>query len=311
MTVSDRVGRRVKLGDLHVFMAVAQAGGMGKAAERLHTSQPAISRSIAALEHALGVSLLERGPRGVMPTEYGRALLDGGAAVFDDLRQVVSRIESLKDPGAGAVRIGTTAFLAASVVSAVIDRLVRRHPRMTFDIVTASGDALHRDLLERKVDLLVARRFAAVAEDRLAFEFLFDDSFVVVASARSAWARRRRIRLEELAAEPWLLPPPESVASQVAREIFRSSGVDYPRATVVTLTAEVRMCLLATGRFLTILPASVLRFPVRRADLKALPMALPPALVPNGVVTLRDRRLSPAAELFLECTREVAKSMSR
>src|SRR6476660_6900677 len=109
MPMKDRIGRRMKLQDLHMFMTVAEAGGMGRAAERLHTSQPAISRSIAALEHTLGVRLLERGARGVDPTEYGRALLDGGIAVFDDLRQMTVRIDSLADPGSGEVRIGTTA----------------------------------------------------------------------------------------------------------------------------------------------------------------------------------------------------------
>jgi len=309
--MNDRIGRRLKLQDLHVFMTVAEAGGMGKAAERLYTSQPAISRSIAALEHALGVRLLERGARGVEPTEYGRALLEGGIAVFDDLRQMAARIDSLADPGAGEVRIGTTAFLAASVVSAVIDRLLRRYPRMTFEIVTSSGEALHRQLVERKVDLLVVRRLAPTSGERLAFEFLFDDSFVVAASAKSPWARRRRIELAELAHESWLLPPAESVASEVAREIFRASGLDYPRPTVVTLTAEVRMSLLATGRFVTILPESVLRYPVKRADLKVLPVKLPAARVPNGIVTVKNRRLSPATQRFQECTREVARTMGK
>jgi DNA-binding transcriptional LysR family regulator len=311
MPTRERIGRRMKLQDLQVFMTVAEAGGMGKAAARLHTSQPAVSRSIAALERALGARLLERSARGVEPTEYGRAVLDGGVAVFDDLGQMAARIDALADPGAGTVRIGTTAFLAASVVSAVIDRLSRRHPRMAFDIVTSSGEALHRELIERRVDLLVVRRFAPIADERLAFELLFDDSFVVAASAHGPWARRRSIELAELAQESWLLPPAESVASEVAREIFRASGLDYPRATVVTLAAEVRMSLLTTGRFVTILPESMLRYPVKRADLKALPVKLPPARVPNAVVTLKNRRSSPAAQLFVECTREVARAMGK
>src|SRR5712672_2406300 len=87
MQVSDRIGRRMKLQDLHVLMAVVQAGSMNKAAALLNTGQSAISRSIAELEHTVGVRLVERTPRGVEPTKYGRALLDGGAAVFDDLRQ--------------------------------------------------------------------------------------------------------------------------------------------------------------------------------------------------------------------------------
>src|SRR4029450_5404240 len=98
---SDRIGRRLKLQDLHVLMTVVQAGSMGKAAERLNTSQPNISRSISELEAALGVRLLDRHHQGIEPTEYGRALLDGGVAVFDELRQTVRNIEFLADPTAG------------------------------------------------------------------------------------------------------------------------------------------------------------------------------------------------------------------
>src|SRR6266852_178234 len=109
MQLSDRIGRRMKLQDLHVLMTVMQAGSMGKAAQRLNISQPAISRSIAELEHAVGVRLLDRHRQGIEPTEYGRALLDCGVAVFDDLRQGVKNIEFLADPAAGEVRIGSSA----------------------------------------------------------------------------------------------------------------------------------------------------------------------------------------------------------
>ena len=135
MQLSDRIGRRMKLQDLHVLMTVVQAGSMGKAARRLNTTQPDISRSIADLEHALGVRLLDRHRQGVEPTEYGRALLDCGVAVFDDLRQGVKNIEFLADPTAGEVRIGSITLLAASFVSAVVDRLSRRYPRIVFHLV--------------------------------------------------------------------------------------------------------------------------------------------------------------------------------
>src|SRR5215831_9183557 len=123
MQLSDRIGRRLKLQNLHVLMTVVQAGTMGKAARRLNTTQPNISRSIAGVELALGVRLLDRHRQGIAPTPYGRALLDCGAAVFDDLRQGVKNIEFLADPAAGEVRIGSGAFLAASFVSAVIKRV--------------------------------------------------------------------------------------------------------------------------------------------------------------------------------------------
>src|SRR5215813_9182929 len=101
MDLSDRIGRRLKLHDLHVLMTVVQAGSMRKAAQGLNTTQPAISRSIAELEQAIGARLLDRSRQGVEPTPYGRVLLDCGAAVFDDLRQAVENIEFLTDPTVG------------------------------------------------------------------------------------------------------------------------------------------------------------------------------------------------------------------
>ena len=94
----ERVERRLKLHDVRVLMTVVQAGGMRKAAAELGTSQPAISRSISDLEHALGVRLLDRGARGIEPTPYGRALIKRGVAVFDELRQGIRDIEFLADP---------------------------------------------------------------------------------------------------------------------------------------------------------------------------------------------------------------------
>ena len=311
MQLSDRIGRRLKLHDLHVLMAVVQAGSMKKAATLLNTGQSAISRSIAELERTIGVRLLDRNPQGVEPTGYGRALLDGGAAAFDGLRQAVENIEFLADPAAGEVRIGSSALLAASFVTGLIDRLSRRYPRLVFHLVTGYLDTLHRELSERNVDLLIERRVGAVADERLDFEFLFDESFVVAVSAQNPLVRRRRIHLADLANEPWVLPPPGSVIGSIVTDAFRASGLDYPRAIVVTDSPQVRVNLLATGRFVTIFPASALRFPTRRSELKVLPVELPMASVRNGIVTLKNRTLSPVAQLFIDHAREVAKLLAK
>src|SRR5215510_12658880 len=119
MQPHDRIRRRMKLNDLHILMMVVQVGSMNKAAALLNMTQPAVSRSIGDLERTLGVPLLDRNPRGIEPTDFGRALLDGGAAVFDDLRQALESIQFLDDPTAGNVRLGCTPFLAASFVSDV------------------------------------------------------------------------------------------------------------------------------------------------------------------------------------------------
>jgi DNA-binding transcriptional LysR family regulator len=282
MQLSDRIGNRMKLQDLHVLMTVVQAGSMGKAAQILNTTQPNVSRSIGELEQALGVRLLDRHRQGIEPTEYGRALLDCGAAVFDDLRQGVKNIAFLADPAAGELRIGTTTFLAASFVSALVDRLSRRYPRIVFHLVTGYTETLHQELAERNVDLLIIRGSGPIADPRYDFEFLFDDSYVVAAGAQNQWGRRRRIEIAELVNELWVLPPPDSVIGSIVMDAFRTSGLDYPRVSVVTDCPHMRISLLATGRFVTIFPASAFRFLAKRSELRILPVELPTARRPMG-----------------------------
>jgi DNA-binding transcriptional LysR family regulator len=88
-------------------------------------------------------------------------------------------------------------------------------------------------------------------------------------------------------------------------EAFRASGLDYPRTAVFTTSPEVRISLVATGRFLTIVPMSVLRFS-KRPEIKVLPIELQDARVPVGIVTLKNRSLSPAQH-----AREVAKALAK
>jgi len=311
MRLSDRIGRRIKLQDLNLLMTVVQAGSMGKAARSLNTSQPNVSKAIADLEHALGVSLLDRHRQGVQPTQYGRALLDCGTTVFDELRQGLKKIEFLADPEAGTVTIGCIPPLAASFVAAAIDRLSRRYPRIGFKLVNTGTVELHSELGERNVDLLVARKLDGGTDERETFEFLFDDPYVVVSAAHHPWVKRRRINPSELANASWVLPPVESPPGAIVSQAFRAAGLAYPHVTVVAATPLVRMSLLSTGRFLTIFSTSALRFPASHARLKVLPVKLPLARPAIGIITLKDRTLTPVAQLFIEHARAVARQMAR
>src|SRR5262249_58047115 len=131
---------------------------MAKAATQLAISQPAVSRAIADMEATLGVSLLDRGPQGVEPTSYGRALINRGIAIFDELAQGVKDIKFIADPATGEVRVGCNRLLAASFASAVVDRLSRRYPRIIFHLLTGDVDRLHHALSERNFDFLIARK---------------------------------------------------------------------------------------------------------------------------------------------------------
>src|ERR1041385_2939351 len=241
MRWNDRIGRRIKLSDLHILLAVAQSGSMAKAAQELAVSHPVISRSISDLEHTLGVRLLERNPRGVELTAYGRAMLNRSHAAFDELRQGVKDIEFLSDPTVGEVRIGTTPPLAASFVFAVIERLSRRYPRIVFRVVAegANQPGQRLNLAERAVDLLVFRKVATIIDEHTSFEFLFESPYVVAAGASSPWVRRRRVALAELMNESWTLPAPDDAFGSFVTEAFRAGGLDYPRATVLTSALEI------------------------------------------------------------------------
>jgi DNA-binding transcriptional LysR family regulator len=311
MQWSDRIGRRIKLRDLHILHAVAQAGSMTRAANQLAISVPVVSKAIADLEHTVGVPLLDRNPQGVEPTACGRALMHRSVIAFEELRQGIKDIELLTDPTAGEVRIGSTVPLTASFVSAVIDRLSRRHPRIVFHVMADAGEAQLRDLSERSVDLLIYRRFTPIADERLSFEFLFESPYVVAAGAGNSWVGRRRIALAELMGELWALPPPNDRFGSFVVDAFRASGLNPPRATVVASALEMRTNLLKTGRYLTVFPEFWLQLPERHPFIKKLPIELPIASGPIGIVTLKNRALSPVAQLFIETAREVAKSLAK
>jgi DNA-binding transcriptional LysR family regulator len=314
MAVMDdiqRIERRLKLHDVRVLISVVEAGSMHKAAERLGTSQPAISRAIADLEHSVGVRLLERSPRGIQPTQYGRVLIKRGVAAFDEFRQGVKDIKFLADPSTGELRIACSDAMAAGPVLAVIEQLTRQHPRLVFHVVTGATATLYRALTERNVELVITRAIEAVAQEQTTVATLFEDNVVVAGGAQSRWARRRRIKLDELVNEPWALPPYDSAMGAIVVEAFHARGLAPPAATVVAESANLRSKLLATGRFLTVMPEFALTLPGRDPSIKALPVELPGARRTMRIISLRNRSLSPLAELFIDSMRALAKPLAK
>lgn len=309
MDETTPIERRLKLHDMRVLMSVVEAGSMSKAAKHLGTAQPALSRSIAELEHALGVRLLDRSPRGVEPTAYGRALIKRGVAVFDELRQGVKDIEFLADPTAGELRIGTTESMADGPVLAVIDRLSRQYPRISLHLLMGYMVGLCDQLIERKIELVIIRLAKSIFDRQLVVEELFDDPYVVAAGTQNPWTRRRRVQLAELVDEPWVLLPFDSPAGSIMAQAFHASGVEPPRATVFTHSLNLRNRLLATGRFLSALPRFSLTSLSRPASIKALPLELPGTQRPMGIITLKGRTPSPLAQRFLEALRGVVKPL--
>jgi len=306
-----QIGRRLKLRDLHVFSIVMQRGSMARAALQLGVTQPAVSEVIADLEHALGVRLLERSPRGVEPTVYGRALLKRILAAFDELKQGIGDIEFLADPTAGEVRVGCTDSIAGTVLAPVIQSFYQKYPRVVLHLHRLVTPNLELpELRERTLDVVIARAATPVTNEDVNVEILFDDRIVVTAGTQSRWARRHKIDLAELVDEPWVLTPPAGLTRTLILDAFQARGLDLPKVCITTYSIHVRAMLAATGPFITALPTFLVRLNAERFPLKALPVDLPVPPWPVAIVTLKNRTLSPVAQRFTDHVRVFTKSMA-
>ena len=301
----------LKLSDLRLLHAVVEYGGMAKAAAHLSISQPAISKAMAALEVTLGVKLLDRSPLASSRLRMVGLCSQGGVAAFDELAKSISRIRHLSDPGIGELRIGCTEAGAAAFVPAVINRLAASYPRIVFRVETADPMTLvERDLPQRGVEIAIGALPDLPRGGDVEATVLFDDRQFVMAGEDNKWARRRKIKLADLIDEPWILPPPESIVGVHIAEVFRSHGLRPPTAQVVSFSIPLRHTLLAAGRFLTMHPAIMVSLskhvPLKRLDVEFAGIARP-----VGIITLKNRSLSPLAQLFVDTARKLAVPLSR
>lgn len=305
-----RLAGRISLHDLRVVMAVAQAGSMGKAAKLLATSQPAISRSIGTLEQDLGVRLFDRSAQGIALTPFGDALVRRGTAVFDELLHGIKDIQFLSNPTVGDLAIGASIAVAEGFVCSVIGRLSRRYPRVRFQVHATDTATAYQALLSRRVDLAIVHAIDMPDRKLMEVEELLQDPHVVVAGAHNPIVRRRGIGLAQLVDEPWVLPLPEQPYGTVVAAAFRAHGLQVP-PFVVGSTLPVRTTMLATGRFLSMVPRVVMQFPPKNRLLKSLSIELPTTTRPLALVTLKNRTLNPLAELFSDSVREAALRLQK
>jgi DNA-binding transcriptional LysR family regulator len=308
----DRISHRLKLRDLRLLLALNDWGSMAKAANHLNLTQSAVSKAITELEHTFGVRLFDRTPKGIEPTAYGHALLKGSVGVFDELRQSVNEIEHLADPAVGELRIGCTPPMSWGILPIVIDRLVQQHPRLAFHVSEADPNTLrYHDLRERRIDLAIGRIFGPIPDDDIDTDILYDEKALVVAGKNSRWAKRRKITLADLVHETWCASTPGSIAWSLLADAFKEKGLPVPHVSAVSFSMPLFNALLATGNFLCVLPNSLLQFSPHLISVKVLPIELPARPGPVGIITLKNRTLSPVARLFIEHAREVAKPLAK
>jgi len=309
MKWDERIGRRLRLKDFHTLQTVAEVGSMAKASERLALSQPAISKAIADLEHTLGAPLLDRSSRGVELTECGRLLVERTRVIFDEIRQGVADIEHQSDPTQGLIKIGTTEPVMGAA-SEIICQLARRYPRINYDVIVSDTDTLVRDLRERTLDVLLTRWAPDLVADDLAAQVLFKSPFAVMAERRHPLLRRKKLSLGDLMEEQWTFSPPDTFAGRIMVDLFRRRKLPMPPTVVTTNSVFMRLSLVASGGFLTVLPSQLLRYRSNCTWLRALDIDLGDSSQPIASITLKGRRGGGAVMLFKQVSLEVCKTMA-
>jgi DNA-binding transcriptional LysR family regulator len=310
MNWTDRIGKRLKLSDLHILMIVAESGSMGKAAKTLGITQPSVSKSISDIEHTIGVRLLDRSADGAALTVYGQALVKRGISAFDELSQGVRDIDILSDPTGGQVTIGCPEAIASGVLGAVLVRFCTQFPRVVVNVEEANNLAHEYQMLrDRKVDLLLGSIARPFVEEDLDAQVVYEDRPFITTGPTNPLALRRRVEVAELLEQRWVLPG-ESILRSVLEEALEARGFGLPKIGLKSYSVHQRISLLATGRFVSADSRSVLRYNGAASSLILLPVDLPIRFWPVAVVTLKDRTINPVIQTFVDCVRDVSKPLA-
>jgi DNA-binding transcriptional LysR family regulator len=305
----NRIGRRIRVRDLHMIEMIAQRGSMARAAEDLRLSQPAISKAIAELEHDLGTAIFERSTRGVHLTPSGQVLRRRGRVIMDELWHGLEEIQNIADPTAGFVRAGV-APAQSLFISSVIERTSARYPKIRFSVEMADPLQLVRALRDREIDFAICRATMAAGEPDLESEILFRDRIEVVVSPSNPLARRRKLTLADLMNERWVLAPQDTYLGGLVRRAFQAESLPMPAAVVTTSSLQLRFELMETSGFVTLASRSMVTHPSRRGRVKPLPVPFGDDAGPMGIVTAKGRQLTKAAALVTQEARLVGRSIA-
>jgi DNA-binding transcriptional LysR family regulator len=309
-----RLGRSLKLRDIHTLTVVAELGSMAKAAAFLSVTQPAVSQAIADLERFAGARLLDRGPHGVLLTAAGEAIVARGRQAIDTLDLGMRDIAFLTDGGRGIVRVGADmAFIAGGLMADIIVHLRGRYPGIAvhvFETSTRVSETEFRALKERGVDVLLGRRSREDIDRELLIEHLAEEKLKVVAGSSHPFAMRDRIDWVDLTEASWILAATDSVARTILEDEFRRRGLPLPDAAIATYSMQLRLQLLTTGGYLTVMTDYSYRHGAERWGLRALPLDCSQRL-PIAIQTLRHRSPTPVVERFLRSARTIIQGSSR
>ena len=298
----------MELRDIEYFAVIAEHGHLGRAADALGLSQPALSKSLRRLEQALQVKLVKRTPKGVELTAEGSVLLLRVRELRLSLQGVAREIADVSQGRVGHLRIGVSTAISEQFLSVAFATLLKDGPRTKLIVSVSDNDLLVPALCNGELDLII-HYLPVTPPEGVVCEHLYDSEYVVCASAKHRLAGRKQVTLAELAQERWALNELTLPAQQRLLEKFRDSGFPPPRVVFQSRSAALRLRTVGSSDLLTIASRDCIEQATSAATVITLPVDALAWLRPVGLIFRRETYLPPVGRRFIEIIKAMAKDM--
>lgn len=262
----------MELRQIKYFLEIVRCASFGQAAERLHVTQPALSKSIRNLEQSLGVMLLERHPVGVVPTEYGKVFLEFAALITGEVDRALEEIAQLKGTGRGIVRVGAGATMMQYLIPQAVRAFVANDDSAVVTFRQGLRDELIASLRRNEVDIVIGSIGGMSHDEDFRQEVVLHDEIVVVANRNHPLAAREVVQIAEFANYKWVLPDGTEGERNRLTRVLRAAGLPPPTCVISTPSSTFMATMLQEGEFLSYLPRALIQLDREYAHLVAIPV---------------------------------------
>ncbi|HAE5980886.1 TPA_asm: LysR family transcriptional regulator [Salmonella enterica subsp. enterica serovar Madelia] len=295
--------QRIRLRHLHTFVAVAQQGTLGRAAETLNLSQPALSKTLNELEQLTGTRLFERGRLGAQLTVPGEQFLTHAVKVLDALNTAGQALNRKEDASADVVRVGALPTAALGILPAAIGRFHQQQKSTSLQVATMNNTMLLASLKSGEIDLGIGRMSDPELMGGLNYELLFLESLKLVVRPGHPLLQET-ITLSRVMEWPVVVSPKGTVPRQNAEALLQSQGCKMPAGCIETLSASLSRQLTVDYDYVWFVPSGAVKEDLRQATLVSLPVPTQSAGEPIGILTRVDIPLSTGAQMLIAAIRK-------
>ncbi|MBS9402372.1 LysR family transcriptional regulator [Halomonas sp. TRM85114] len=296
---------RLKLRHLQLFQALDEERNLHLAADRLGISQPAASKLLGDLESRLEIVLFDRHARGLTPNWYGEILVRHAHKMLSDLQNTGHEMNALYHGNTGSVAVGTVMAPAVTLLTSAIERIHRHRPGLKISVDVGVSQRLVPRLLEGEIDFAISRIPPGFPIERFVFEEIGEEELCFVGRVGHPLTGKSALTLETMRAYPWTLQPPGALMRQRVDNLFLHHGVVPPRQIIDTPDVMVSLALVDKSDTLTVTTREVAQLLCSPQRFHMLPFSETLSVQPYGLVSLRDKRLSPGAGALMTTLREI------